>query len=77
MNIGADIERMVNKEVERRLTEYQRVCALLVEQLGGRAEISQEDMALPTGNWRLKTYASESVEGDRRSVVVIEAQVDR
>lgn len=75
MNIGQDIERMVNKEVERRLTEYQRVVALLVEQAGGEVRLTQEDLTIPAGQFQLKTWVDQSKdEGDQ---VVIQALVTR
>lgn len=74
MNIGADIERMVNKEVERRLVEYQRVVALIVEQAGGEVRLSQEDMTLPTGQFQLKTWIDQSKDGEQ---VVVQSRVTR
>jgi len=75
MNIGQDIERMVNKEVERRLTEYQRVVALLVEQAGGEVRLSQEDMTIPAGAFTLKTFIDQ--DKDNGDQVVIQARITR
>jgi hypothetical protein len=76
MNIGQDIERMVNKEVEKRLSEYARVVALLVERMGGEARIPQDDMSLPASAIVMSSFTEQGKDEDGVQVV-IRAEVRR